>query len=108
MNGLIIEVERAMISDTLNIYMAYESQGVITTFKSVELVMEPKPMKHGTMVAPTMSIPGMFAREFPMKMIDALTRKGYKSISDSKTEGLLEATKYHLQDMRNLVFKKRG
>lgn len=35
---------------------------------------------------------------------DAISERGVKSNNDHKNEGLLEATKAHLEDMRNLVF----
>ena len=39
-------------------------------------------------------------------LADGLAQKGLKTSNDHKNEGLLEATKSHLEDMRNLVFKK--
>lgn len=39
---------------------------------------------------------------------DALATFGIKTKNDSKNEGLLEATRYHLEDMRRLAFEKRG
>lgn len=34
---------------------------------------------------------------------DSLASKGIKTINDHKNEGLLEATKYHLEDMRKIA-----
>lgn len=34
---------------------------------------------------------------------DTLANKGIKTINDYKNEGLLEATKYHLEDMRKIA-----
>lgn len=34
---------------------------------------------------------------------NSLASKGIKTTNDSKNEGLLEATKYHLEDMRTLL-----
>ncbi len=36
---------------------------------------------------------------------DALADKGIKTVKDSKNEGLLEATRYHLEDMRKIAMK---
>ena len=41
-------------------------------------------------------------------LADGLADKGFKTTSDSKAEGLLEATRAHLEDMRKIVFKKEG
>lgn len=38
---------------------------------------------------------------------DSLATKGIKTVNDSKNEGLLEATKYHLEDMRTLLKIKK-
>jgi hypothetical protein len=37
-----------------------------------------------------------------------LDERGVKSEPQTKLEGVLEATKFHLQDMRDLVFKKEA
>lgn len=34
---------------------------------------------------------------------DSLASKGIKTVNDHKNEGLLEATKYHLEDMRKIA-----
>ena len=39
---------------------------------------------------------------------DAIAEIGIKTDSDMKREGLLEATKYHLEDFRKLVFRETG
>jgi len=39
-------------------------------------------------------------------LADAFSKKGFKTDNDHKIEGLLEATKYHLEDMRALALKK--
>lgn len=39
-------------------------------------------------------------------LVEAFSSKGFKTDNDHKVEGLLEATKYHLEDMRTLALKK--
>jgi hypothetical protein len=42
-------------------------------------------------------------------LADALAKRGVKTRNDHKNEGLLEATRSHLEDMRTLVFtNKKG
>ena len=48
---------------------------------------------------PTMSIPGALAQAF----VDGLIGEGIVPDREAKTAGLLEATKYHLEDLRNLL-----
>lgn len=50
-----------------------------------------------------------FARLEPEQvqaLADGLSQKGIKTESNYKLEGLLEATKVHLEDMRSLVFNQ--
>jgi len=55
---------------------------------------------------PTLKIPGMISRELYKALQLALEQQGIKPDSTSKMEGILEATKEHLKDMRRLVFKE--
>jgi len=38
-------------------------------------------------------------------LAEAISKRGVKADNEHKTEGLLKATKYHLEDMRRLVFE---
>ncbi len=65
-------------------------------------------------VAEGNSVPEQFILKLPRVIGDqvlkafaeALDEKGIKTENDFKIQGLLEATKKHLNDMRRLVFKK--
>lgn len=46
-----------------------------------------------------------FPREAFLKMISQAASMNIKTENESKTVGILEATKFHLEDMRKLVFK---
>ena len=50
-------------------------------------------------VKPTLRIPEWIAKE----IVNALNTEGIKPDLESKNEGRLEATKYHLDDLRNLL-----
>lgn len=41
-------------------------------------------------------------------LAEGFAAKGIKNANDHKAEGLLEATRVHLEDMRKIVFKKEG
>lgn len=52
-----------------------------------------------------------FARLYPEQvtaLADGLANYGAKSQNDHKNEGLLEATRAHLEDMRKLVLKDKA
>ena len=55
-----------------------------------------------------LKIPNIMAAQFFQAFAEALDQQGIKTENDFKIQGLLEATKYHLEDMRKLVFKKGG
>ena len=54
---------------------------------------------------PTLKIESRRARELFLSMKEQLENHGIQTNQESKNAGLLEATKYHLEDLRKLVFK---
>ena len=56
---------------------------------------------------PTLKISGMIAQELYKALQLALEKQGTKPDSTSKVEGILEATKEHLKDLRRLVFEEK-
>lgn len=57
-------------------------------------------------VEPSLRISDFYASDLLKALAEALDKKGIKTENDFKIQGLLEATKYHLNDMRRLVFGK--
>lgn len=55
-----------------------------------------------------MKIPAVMEPQFLKAFAEALDEKGVKTENDFKIQGLLKATKYHLEDMRKIVFKKES
>jgi len=55
---------------------------------------------------PSLKLTNNFAQPFLKALAEALDKQGVKTENDFKIQGLLEATKYHLEDMRKLTFKK--
>lgn len=54
---------------------------------------------------PTISIDGFAAQEIMKDITNQFERKGIVPDSQERIEGVLEATREHLSDMRKLVFK---
>ncbi len=54
-------------------------------------------------IKPTLILKNKVGREFMSAMADMLDKNGIKTEKTSKLEGTLEATKYHLEDMRKLL-----
>ncbi len=49
------------------------------------------------------SVPWWLADEFKMAMSNMLAEKGVRPDKDAKIEGTLEATRFHLEDLRSLL-----
>lgn len=88
-------------------FVAGESSAVKTAFnfatKTVHII------KMGENLPPecVMEIPRDLFGEMLKAFAEMASDQGMKLDSDMKREGRLEATERHLEDMRNLVFKKR-
>ncbi len=75
--------------------------------KAIVLPINPtyKLTDEGEKVEPTMILTPIAANELLNGLAESLDNAGIKPPSIHKLEGLLEATKKHLEDMRTLVFK---
>jgi len=69
--------------------------------KPVELEFVEIP--EGTEMLPTLWLPRHIAEDFIEELYKALTTFGKKSDGEHKLAGKLEATQYHLQDLRQLL-----
>lgn len=84
--------------------------GKIAVVRPMQWEMEVVP--EGTEVEPSMVVPGPITDGFLKAMAEALDQRGVKTDSDAKLAGTIEATRYHLEDLRRLlklpVEAKRG
>lgn len=99
-----IELEEVNFSHSVRVLL-YEKRGdEIYLAKPINLVFEKQ--QQGSIWEPTFTV--YHAASFLKSMSEALHQMGIKPDHQSKTEGLLEATKYHLEDMRKLALKING
>ena len=52
---------------------------------------------------PSLHLPGRLGEEVMQAMAEAFSKRGIKTENDYKIQGTLEATKYHLEDLRSLL-----
>ncbi len=71
--------------------------------KPVELVFEP--LEIGLLPDPTLKFSSSKGTEFLSSLADALAASGIIANSLKTNEQQIEAIKYHLEDMRRLIFK---
>jgi len=67
-----------------------------------------KRFDHGVDVEPTFRFEEHNGEEFLQSLVNALVSIGYKPDEVKASDKQVEAIKYHLEDMRRLVFKEEG
>jgi hypothetical protein len=100
-----VYVEHSIVTEHLNIFIIEKKpDGRKFIAKPVNLTFETMP-DHIT-VEPSIEIPGEYSREFLQSFADAIEKTGIRPTGKPVLENELTATKYHLEDMRTLVFRK--
>lgn len=105
MSNFEVAMRQSFATDSMEIY--FFDRG--PNYKAVALPMDLvfKKMEEGKEYEPSLRIPGLMLPGFLKALVSALDKSGVRSPSVDKVEGELKATKYHLDDMRRLVFKRR-
>lgn len=65
------------------------------------------PMEIGKTIDPTLRFEHHHAKQFLQSLADGLAETGFRPDVTKAMVSELEATRYHLEDMRNLVFKEK-
>jgi hypothetical protein len=73
--------------------------------KPMDIIMEE--YKIGDDVQPTLRINSEFVPEFLKSLVNEINSEGIRADQDSVNEGQLIATKYHLEDLRELLKLKQ-
>lgn len=88
----------------INIYFVDKRNGRMAVAKKVELVFEE--VDEAAMTDPTIQLSPFWGESLLQAFAEALDEKGVKTDKDAKIEGTLEATRYHLEDMRTIALNK--
>ena len=89
----------------LQMYFIEEKNSRTYMAKHVELEMEE--YKDGMIFEPTLILHGGIASELLKSLAEELDSKGIKTDKDAKIAGTLDATRYHLEDLRKLLKLRR-
>lgn len=105
-----IWIEREYLRDIYNVYVGAKHGTRLFVARPVELIFdEVKEYSPGTDIknlAPFLKVDGLDAHDFFPALAKALAEIGFKDIKDTEQiKDILDATKYHLEDMRKLIFK---
>lgn len=106
--GWKVRIERPIFSDRLHFYLIRYVPGFVELMQpdgSIKRVAEGMATSD---ISPSFILGGLDSRQMLIALAEALETEGVKTPNDFKIQGLLEATKAHLEDMRTLVFKKRS
>ncbi len=101
-NGLEVHIERTPLG-TLDIYFIDRRGDRLHVAQPVDLIFEEvqpgEAPKHG----PTLRLYDGWGEELLQAFAEALDKRNIKTEKDAKIEGTLEATRFHLEDLRRLL-----
>ena len=101
-----VYINPSVYQDTVEIaFVEDRPNGEIAIARPMQLEMEI--VKEGDPIAPTLVIPRRWAGQFLQAMAEALDQQGVKTDKDAKIAGTLEATRFHLEDLRYLLKLKK-
>ena len=97
-----VKIGRDTFSDSLFILFYYNQNGKRYIAEPIKLKFkEADEYPCGT--KPTIALNYYDAQELLKEMAEELDKQGVKTENDFKIQGLLEATKFHLSDLRHLL-----
>ena len=79
----------------------------ISVAQPIEFVFKEVKKEDEFKIKPTIELGRFFADDFLKAWVEAAKEKGLKPEEDYIMQGKLEATKYHLEDMRKIVFEDK-
>lgn len=98
---MVIKIDHQDWLGRTSIYLAMRTPDGMKLARPIELVFEP--IEEGAVAEPTLRMDSGYARELFKALAEALDSEGIKTLKDANLEGVLEATRYHLGDMRLLA-----
>ena len=99
-----IALEKSLYTDTVDLYLYTENtNGTISVAMPTEFVFTP--IDETTLAQPTMRFRRGRGDEFLKSLSGALIRMGYQADELEVNAKQVDAIKYHLEDMRKLVFR---
>lgn len=102
-NDFTIRIWEAVDRDCVNILIFNKKTNgreVVNFYTGESLVVNPNELIPDNFI---MKIPSFFAPSFLAALAEALDKNGIKTDKDAKIQGTLDATKYHLEDLRKLL-----
>lgn len=90
----------------LNIWFIHKNGERITTVSPINLEMRLDINPHEITPEPTLRMTSISAKQFLQGLSEALSRTGFIPDSIKASDKEVDAIKYHLEDMRKIVFDK--
>lgn len=96
-----INIYRVPATRWLGVWITRETEDGIWLAEPVELTF--KESSTGSEVPPTLKFCYPDSEKFLKAMAEAIDEYGLKTDSDAKIAGIMEAQKYHLEDLRSML-----
>ncbi len=108
-----IDIEHDVARDLYGVYVFEKHNKVLYVAAPQEIKMVEvknyKPFSSLPDLKPFLEIDGLIAMDFFGELFKALIAAGFKDQEDlEQIKSVLKAKEFHLEDMRKLVFKKKG
>lgn len=108
-----IKIEQDFARDRYAIHLYEKRKDVLYVAAPQKITMVEvknyKPFSSLPDIKPFLTISGMHAMDFFAEFFKALIEIGFKDAEDlEKIKSVLKAKEFHLEDMRKLVFSKKG
>ncbi len=101
-NGLEVHIERTPLG-TLEIYFIDRRGGRLRVAQPVNLIFEEMQPGEAPKHGPTLRLYDDWGEELLQAFAESLDKRNIKTDKDAKIEGTLEATRFHLEDLRRLL-----
>ena len=89
-------------NDRTEFLICEERNGKLFVAKPIE-PFELHEHEDGKIIDPTITMSNQFAIPLLQSLAESLDKEGIKTDKDAKIQGTLEATRYHLEDLREML-----
>jgi len=100
-----VRIDRPIWQHGLSFYVLRHTGGFLELLQADGKLIRIADGATSDKIKPTFVLSGLDGKQMMIALAEALETEGVKTPNDFKVQGLLEATREHLSDMRKLVFK---
>lgn len=106
--GWKVKIDRPIFADRLHFFLIRYVPGFVEVMQPDGMIKRLKEGESSDGVKPTFILYGLDSKSMMIALAEALETEGAKTPNDFKVQGLLEATRFHLSDLRRLLKLDKG